>query len=92
MYSYISILACFACIGIGYVVYKLVWAFRIRKIRQEYRNMSERELRKKKRELSPKLNDFFSLKSSQGGCMPNKMLLLRHGCLLEEFEYRHLPE
>lgn len=92
MYNFILIFACVACVGVGYGVYEFIWALRIRKIRKEYRNMSEKELREKKSELSRKLHDFFGLKTSRGRCMPDKMLRLKHRCLVEEFEYRNLPE
>ncbi len=89
---YILFLVCLACIGAGYGIYELVWALRLRKIRQKYHNMSEEELRKERKELSRELRDFFGLRTSKGGCMPDRMLLLKNGCLLEEFELRNLSE
>jgi len=80
------------CIGIVCGVYKLQWLLRRHNICREYRKLSVAELQAERAQLEQQLRDFFSLKSPNGGCMPDKMLRLKHRCLVEEFEYRNLSD
>lgn len=80
------------CIAVVCGTYELKWLLRRRSICREYRKLSVAELQAERAQLEQQLRDFFSLKTRKGGCMPDKMLRLKHRCLIEEFEYRNLSD